>query len=267
MNIQQYYRSAATVSLNGSLAAFVPVIIILVGSILFSVHLPLLYVMIPFCVYSCICYQVYLIQHQRCLETEITETQVDTTLEKSQNILITFMPAPSLRMLLFEPNGFLIGEVRDFRFWWFRWFLPYFADKLIPNVYGLYDQQNKLLALYSVNQRKKQVKIMDSVKNEIGIYHEYIKPIFSLEKRGTIHSLIENHYIQVEGSSLYPHIKFRNEEDFIIGKLIKGWMPLNWGKQFRDANTPFIVLEEQVDVTDKIFMVGVLAYFFKCTSH
>src|SRR4051812_34706905 len=101
MNIQQYYRSAATVSLNGSLAAFVPVIIILVGSILFSVNLPLLYVMIPFCVYSCICYQGYLIQHQRCLETEITETQVDTTLEKSQNILITFMPAPSLRMLLF----------------------------------------------------------------------------------------------------------------------------------------------------------------------
>ncbi len=158
MNIQQYYRSAANEALNGSLAAFVPVILFLSGGIVFSVKLPLFIIILPFCLFSLFYYQIYLIQAKRSLESNFKDYPYETDLDNAQNILITFMPAPTLRMLLFEPKGHQIGEVRDMRFWWWRWYLPYFADNLFPKVYGFYNQNNQLQAIYKVSNRKKIYK-------------------------------------------------------------------------------------------------------------
>lgn len=49
-------------------------------------------------------------------------------------------------MLLFAPSGKLIGEVKDLRFWKWRWFLPYFMDRLFPGMYGLYNDKGELTA-------------------------------------------------------------------------------------------------------------------------
>lgn len=268
MNIQQYYRSAANIALNGSLAAFVPMILILIGSIYFSVKLPLIVIVLPFCIYSFICFHGYLIQHHRSLESEVKDDGNVVTLANAENILIAFLPAPSLRMLLFEPNGFLIGEIRDIRFWWWRWFLPYFVDRIFPRNYRLYDQNNNILATYKVNNRKKYIKMFDSARNEIGFYHQQSNPSFTLKKRGVIHSFTKkNQFLHVEGSLFYPEVQFRNEHSFIVSKMIKGWMPNEWGKQFRDPNTPFIVLDDRLDEHAKILILGVLADFFQTTSH
>lgn len=265
MNIQQYYRSAANAALNGSLAAFVPVILILSGGILFSVKLPLFTIILPFCLCSLFYYQIYLLQAKRSLESVIKDYPSETDLENAQNILITFMPAPTLRMLLFEPKGHLIGEVRDMRFWWWRWFLPYFADHLFPKVYGFYNQENQLQAIYKVNNRKKYIKIFDAELKEMGIYTDHSGT--AIKKRGNIHSFSNSKDILVEGSVIYPNLKFRDEQDYIISKLIKGWMPAEWGKRFRDANTPYIILDETLEKFDKILILGVLADYYKSTSH
>ncbi|MGJ7921496.1 hypothetical protein [Neobacillus sp. LXY-4] len=331
MNIQQYYRSAANIALNESIASFVPVILILGGGIYFSVDLPLFLVILPFIVFSFYCYQIYLIQHRRSLEAMTKKPSVDLGLVRTEHLLITFMPAPSLRMLLFEPNGNLIGEVRDERFWWWRWFLPYFIDKRFPKTYGLYSPQNKLKAYYRINARTKEVKIYDSDQNEMGVFNKkaVLKNIFefdhsvdwsgrcetpagegvtgdpagamaprrladspaesehleqkstakfyrnnkkidptSQQKRmGVIHSLLNNQDIFVEGSSVYQAKKFRNQQGHVIGKLIKGWMPLEWGHQFRDANTPILIFDEKLNETEKILMIGVLVDFYHYTSH
>jgi hypothetical protein len=267
MNIQQYYRSAANIALNGSLAAFVPMILIQIGSMYFSAKLPLMIIVLPFCLYSFICFQGYLIQHHRSLESKVKQPVKLVTLSNAENILLTFMPAPSLRMLLFEPNGNLIGEIRDKRFWWWRWFLPYFIDRVFPRNYSLYDQTNKILATYRVNKGKRQIKVYDSQQNEMGFYIEQWDTSFSLKKRGVIHSLTKNKDIHVEGSAIYPEVQFRNQEQIIISKMIKGWMPNEWEKQFRDPNTPIIVFDKQMDEHEKILAFGVLAGIFQSTSH
>lgn len=267
MNIQQYYRSAANISLNGSLAAFIPVSFILIGSIYFSIRLPLLYLILPFCLYSFICYQAYLIQRHRSLESVVSASGKKSELLNTDNLLITFMPAPSLRMLLFDPHGNLIGEVKDVKFWWWRWFLPYTVDRLFPSVYGLFDQDNQLLAYYRVNKRKKHMQVCDAAKNEVGVFNIQSESPFSLKRRGVIHSHQNSRNFLVEGSTIATNIHVRNEHNFITSKLIKGWMPLEWGKHFRDANTPYLIFDKDIEENDKILIIGVLTDFFQYTSH
>lgn len=267
MNIQQYYRSAAHVALNGSLVALVPVILILGGGILFSVELPLFLITLPFCLYSFICYQDYLVQNQRSLESAVLISNEKKSILNTDNLLITFMPAPSLRMLLFEPNGNQIGEVRDERFWWWRWFLPYFIDRLFPKVYGLYDQKDHRKAIYHINLRKKQVKIYNSSGRELGRFTRNTKASPSLKRKGVIQSFENNHSLYVEGSTIYHNLYFRNEQGSILGKVIKGWMPMEWGKPFRNANTPFITFDANLNESDKILMISVLAEMYHYTSH
>lgn len=266
MNIQQYYRHKANVSLNGSLAAFVPVLIIIIGSFYFSAKLPLLLLVLPFCLYSFICYQSYLVDRQRSLESELTNSSKPISLIDNSNLLITFMPAPSLRMQLFDPNGNLVGEVKDSRFWWWRWFLPYFIDCFFPSVYALYDHNQEALAFYKISKNK-GIEIFNPDRKKMGIYLYQSEAPLSLKRKGSIHSLTTNQSIFVEGSSIYPDIKLRNEQGFIIGKLIKGWMPKEWGKHFRDVNTPFISIDQSVDETERILIIGVLAEFFQYTTH
>lgn len=267
MNIQQYYRSIAHVALNGSLVAFMPVILILGGGMLFSVQLPLFLITLPFCLYSFICYQDYLIQNQRSLESSVINSNENKSILNTDNLLITFMPAPSLRMLLFEPNGNLIGEVRDERFWWWRWFLPYFLDRLFPKVYGLYDHKNHRSAMYHINLRKKQVKIFTSSGSELGCFTQSTKTTASFKRRGVIHSFESNQTLYVEGSTIYQNLYFRNEQGNILGKVIKGWMPMEWAKPFRNANTPFITFDEDLNESDKILMISVLTEMYHYTSH
>ncbi|WP_318508860.1 hypothetical protein [Bacillus sp. T3] len=267
MNIQQYYRSAAMTALNGSLAAFVPVILILGGGMIFSVQLPLFLIILPFCFYSFICYQQYLIQQQRSHEVNYIKTVNEQSFYTEDNLLITFLPAPSLRMLLFASNGNMIGEVRDKYFYWWRWFLPYFIDRLFPMEYGLYDQAGQVMAVYRIDLRKQQVKIYDSTGGLMGVVTEDHKATPSLKRSGVIRSLENNKLIYAERSALYPQVFLRNEQGKIIGKLIKGWMPLEWSQQFRDGNTPFITFEKNLPETEKILTIAVLTEMFHYTSH
>ncbi|WP_147534899.1 hypothetical protein [Bacillus marasmi] len=266
MNIQQYYRFAANVALNGSLAAFVPVVLILFWGIYFSIKLPFLLMVVPFIVYSLICYQSYLIQQNRSNEVSGISLH-GRTLTDANNLLITFLPAPSLRMLLFDESGVLVGEVRDKRFWWWRWFLPYFIDRLFPRSYAFYDRKNQLIGYYQIDDRKRTLRILNVDRQEVGIYRQQAKKTSSLVRRGIIHSVDTDNKIYVEGSVLFPRLLLRNEQGAIIGKLIKGWMPLEWGNRFQDANTPYMSFSEDLSEVEKFLILGMLVEYFRYTSH
>lgn len=266
MNIQQYYRIAANTALNGSLVAFLPMIIIVCFGLYFPVKLPMFLIVLPFCLYSFICYQNYLIQNDR--SNEVDEIRKNTRkLSDANHLLITFLPAPSLRMLLFDENGILIGEVRDKQFWWWRWFLPYFIDRLFPSWYGLYDNENQLVCSYQVHDKMKNVKIFNRNQELIGLFNTNSKKKPSLTRNGTISSMITGEKIQVQASSLYHHIQLHDEQGAIIGKLIKGWMPQEWGDLFRDANTPYITFSPKINESEKMFIIGVLTEYFRYSNH
>lgn len=266
MNIQQYYRIAANVALNGSIAALIPIIVIVCGGIYFSVDLPLLLMAVPFCLYSFICYQYYLIQQNRSAQVKMVAVD-GRTISEANHLFITFLPAPSLRMLLFDENGLLVGEIRDKWFWWWRWFLPYFIDRRFPCWYGIYDGQNQLMGFYQINDRRKIVKIMDRDRQVIAVFNQESQQSRTLTRKGTILPRRTNEKIYIEASSVCPDVKLRNQNGSIVGKLIKGWMPLEWGNHFRDANTPYITFSENLNKDEKIMAIGVLVEYYRYCSH
>jgi hypothetical protein len=265
MNIQEYYRTKANVSLNASLIALGPAVIIIVGSIFTFVRLPLILLVLPFCVYSFISYQAYLLHRQYSLESKCMKRKETTSLFEHTDLLIGFMPAPTLRMILFDLNGNQVGEIKDSRFSWWRWVLPYYFDRFLPSEFILFDHNQQIVATYKIDKQKNLI-VKGPDHKKIGVSRQLSKAS-SFKKNGRVFSQINQQEILVEGSALYPALQFRNQNGAIIGKLVKGWMPIEWSKHFRDANTPFISFDQQLDDTNKLLILGVLAEYFQYTSH
>ncbi|MBR8645952.1 hypothetical protein KEH51_24445 [[Brevibacterium] frigoritolerans] len=83
---------------------------------------------------------------------ELPEEHIGTNagLLKNEHVLLTFMPAPTLRLLLFAPDGSLMGEVRDLNMKWFMWMIPNFLSMLMAKRYELVDHEGRLLAKYHI---------------------------------------------------------------------------------------------------------------------
>ncbi|GLB61129.1 hypothetical protein [Cytobacillus sp. NCCP-133] len=184
MNIQQYYRQSADISLNGSLAALMPSSIFLVYSIINVSRINLLLITAPFIIYSFLCFQVFLLNKQRAKKVANTRLRYiragNFPFLLQSNVLITYMPAPSLRMIIFNPKGMQIGEIRDMNMWKIRWFLPYFLDCLLPKKLGIFNQVNELEAVIYIRKAGIEIincrtsgkeKILSKPKGDKRIYH------------------------------------------------------------------------------------------------
>ncbi|MDL0437153.1 hypothetical protein QQB53_15305, partial [Niallia sp. SS-2023] len=103
MNIEKYYRQSATAFLNASLISCIPVIFFIALFISVKLNRLFLLLIIPFCLYSITAFASYLIQRRRCERlTDTLEAQKVTSILQSKTVLLSFLPAPSLRMLIFD---------------------------------------------------------------------------------------------------------------------------------------------------------------------
>ncbi|MBU8878779.1 hypothetical protein BGM26_07220 [Bacillus sp. FJAT-29790] len=261
MNIQQYYEKTASISLNASMASLVPPFFLIVYGIIIAPQGKMVFIVLPFLLYSFICYQFYLINDKRA--KEITENHIDdktSILLKKDSVLITFMPAPSLRMLLFDPEGQLVGEIKDMKFWSIRWVMPYFLDKLFKRKYGLYDETNGLIAIFIVKNNR--IEILDSegiLKSSIIQKPSQKRSEFIFQKKGK--------RITVERSLLFMDYRFFKGDRIKAGRLRKGLMPLEWGKRFKDANTPVMSFEQDLEGEDRVEIFAILTKLFHYTNH
>ncbi len=259
MNIQEYYQKAAASSLNASLASLIPPFFLAVYGITIVQNGKVMIIMIPFLIYSFICYQFYLINDKRTKEIFMQEAVENHRLLDENQVLITFLPAPTLKMLIFHSNGQQIGEIRDMNFWTFRWFLPYFIDGLFKKRYGIYDQANHLVGSFIL--KNKEIKILDSDLNTVStIHYNYSKSksVYVFEKG--------NKRIQVKQSSSFTDYQFIHSNS-VFGRFRKGWMPLEWGNRFKDPNTPIFTFEQSLSSKDKLLMYAILTKLLRCSNH
>ncbi|WP_075981975.1 hypothetical protein [Bacillus massilinigeriensis] len=259
MNIRQYYRLSAMMSLNASLVSLLPIILFLIGIIQFPSKMWLVIASIPFIVYSFICFQNYQRQSRRYEEIdEIQETEKKLTIFNQSQILLSFLPAPSIRMVLFEPNGRMVGEVKDMNFKSFRWFLPYFVDKLIPKKYGLYNENQQLLAVLYVNKR--EINLLNPIGQAIG-------SIIQTEKKGKKETWCFKEKIwTISKEPFYTDIRIRYE-DLELALLKKGWMPIEWERYFKDANTPVLTIQQGLTDEERLILFGLVAKYFCYREH
>lgn len=260
MNIQEFYKRTALASLNASLASLVPPFMFILYGIIVAPNRNFVFLIIPFLIYSLICYHYYLLNDQRSKEvlTMQNKSNVDLLFNMDQ-MVITFLPAPSLRMLMFDSNGKLAGEIKDFQFRSFRWFLPYFLDNAFKKKYGLFNESNQLIGSFII--KRNQIIIMDIKGTPISIIHyEHSKSnssyIFAAEGKK----------VQVKYSSFFTDYQFFINE-LSIGRLRKGWMPVEWGNHFKDPNSPILTFGHQLSAEEKILMFAILTKLLRCSNH
>ena len=195
MNIQQYYEQSATASLNGSLVAFIPSIILLIYAVVYTYILVIL-LLLPFLIYSFFCYQKFLLNQKRSKAVNLSslaEDPIARDLLTEKQLLVTFLPAPSLRLLLFAANGIKVGEIRDQSFSPIRWFLPYFIDRLFVKKFGLYDQDDQPVVFY--HYYKDRIELFTGTGEAMSILHK----LKNGRKKAYI---LENNSVTIEKNSL-----------------------------------------------------------------
>ncbi|WNS73855.1 hypothetical protein RRV45_13100 [Bacillus sp. DTU_2020_1000418_1_SI_GHA_SEK_038] len=261
MNIQEYYKKSAMISLNASLASLFPPFLFILYGIIIAPNISFVLVIIPFLLYSLICYHYYLLNDQRSKEISILQNQLDNglLLDKDQ-VILTFLPSPTLRMQIFDINGKLLGEIRDMQFWKFRWFLPYFLDRFFEKRYGFYDETNQLLRCFTL--KKKQIEITDANSNVLTtIFCEPTNKSFTFTYDN------ESNTIIVKRSFQFMDIRFFHTNLTPIGRLRKGWMPLEWGNRFKDPNMPVLTFGQSILAEDKLLMYAIITKLFQSSNH
>ncbi|QED48266.1 hypothetical protein [Cytobacillus dafuensis] len=260
-NIQQFYQKTASISLNSSLVALIPPFFLIIYGIIVVPNGKMVVLVVPFLLYSFISYQAYLINDNRSKEIKKIDEGIANQVSflYEENVLLTFLPAPTLRLLVFSTNGQQVGEIRDINFMPFRWFLPFLFDKFIERKYGLYDANNKQIGSFTF--KKNRIEIASS-----GIEIHSIKIQNTLGNGIAVIFGHENRSFLLKQSRLFMDFQFlkgcKN-----IARLRKGWMPIEWGKRFKDPNTPILIFEQQLPVEEKLLVYALLVKLFQSTNH
>lgn len=264
MNIRQYYRLAASISLNGSLMALVLVALFVFPMMILLPKKEIIFFFIPFLFYSCLCYQRYLIDTHRSEEIKMKNLDKqgeEQLLLAGKEMLIEFLPAPSLRLLIFSPDGLQIGELRDLEFKKYRWFLPYFIDRLLPQAYGLFDEKNGLIAVF----RLKRTGIVELSGKIVG--HGVMKSRKRSNSKEKWTLSANGRIFTIHSESLFTDIKVTDEENALLARMRKGWMPLEWEQRFKDANMPVLSFSDYGKIEEKLAVFAILTIFLRYRNH
>ncbi|MFE8695854.1 hypothetical protein ACFYKT_05680 [Cytobacillus sp. FJAT-53684] len=254
MNIKQYYKKTASISLSASLASLIPPFFLIIYGIMIARDGRMVLIVLPFLVYSFFCYQYYLVCDRRSksiIENPTEHIKMNQTLLNADHLLIHFLPAPSLRLLFFSHEGQLLGELKEMKQLSFKWFLPRFLDKFFEKRYGLYDETNNLIATYIVN--KSQINVMDKNKKIVNLINH-------MESERRSESIFESsrEEIVVKRSLLFMDYQFFHNQKR-VGRLQKGMMPVEWERKIKDPNTPVLSFETKEDEGLKITILAILS--------
>jgi hypothetical protein len=261
MNIQHYYRKTADISLNASLTALVPPFFFMLLFMNKFQGTYFIILLIPFIFYSFLCHQMYLLNKQRADEAELSNYyrgEAPLPILQHSNVLVAFLPAPSLRMVIFDPDGSQIGEIRDMKMRKIRWFLPYFIDRFFPARLGIYDSAENLEASILISKRR--IEIIPS--------NDECREAIDIIKNGTT-VVFQNGSIQYTVLKTYLHtdLQVLDDQSHRAARLRKGWMPHDWGERFKDPNTPVLSFEESLAPKEKRRIYAIFAALFLYHNH
>ncbi|PLT28701.1 hypothetical protein [Peribacillus deserti] len=265
MNIQNYYKKSSRINYYTSWVSLVIAVSFFVLHIFNKIYGNILYMTGPFIVISAAAYWRFKLNESRGQETQ-SRPEAFGLFEES-NILLAFLPAPTLRILLFEPGGNVIGEIRDINMKSYLWFIPYPFTELIPRRYGLYDREGTLISNYTVKGIFAEKMIIRNNDEEIiGIYKEELsKSVFKMQ--GMVFDSTQNPWIPLKAGAWQNGFTLEDCQGKKIGSLQKGIMPLEWAARFKEPNTPILRFHELAEDTEKMAAFGICASLFNSESN
>ncbi|RFU60417.1 hypothetical protein [Bacillus sp. V59.32b] len=185
---------------------------------------------------------------------------------ETKDILLAFMPAPTLRVLLFHPDGSLLGEIRDRKMHWFMWMIPNSISIILPKRYILTNAAGEVLAEYEMKSGiKTMITMMDGNGKLVGHYKENLKESI-VRLKGMIYTAEGQEWMPVNVSGLLNKFHMDASDGKIIASFQKGWMPLDWAKRFK-MNTPILSFHDDATEEEKIAIFGFCTAAFNHRSN
>ncbi|MBM7692502.1 hypothetical protein JOC77_001932 [Peribacillus deserti] len=265
MNIQNYYKTSSRINFYTSWVSLVFAAAFFVLHITKIINGNILYITGPFLLISLAAFWRSRINENRGRELYCYSSSLG--LFEESNILLAFMPAPTLRILLFEPGGNVIGEIRDMNMKSYLWFIPYPFTGLIPRRYGLYDSNGSLISMYTVKGIFTEKMVIQNKNGAIiGIYKEGA-PESAFKMQGMVFDSSQNPWIPLRTEAWQNGFTLENCDGKKIGSLQKGIMPLEWGARFKEPNTPVLRFQELAEESEKIAAFGICASIFNSESN
>jgi hypothetical protein len=263
MSIQQYYRQTAYISLNGSILSAGILAVILTASLLFSWTIPLSLVAVPFLFFVFSHYNRYILYKNKSEESAVAFHHYDDKqLFEQNNLLIGFAPAPAVKLLFFTPDGMHAGELREHTSKSYRWFIPYFIDKRIMKKIGIYDSKGMLQG--SLIQERNRFRMLNEHKDVIGVFY----PKKATKETIGYAFLSGGKKMRVDRIPGSMHdFKFYQEDGNTAARLQRGWMPLEWTRFFKEANTPVLTFDYTMGQPERLAVFAALANVYMYYDH
>ncbi|MFK9092955.1 hypothetical protein [Bacillus salipaludis] len=253
MKINEYYRDTANLNLNGSIAALVPTIMIVALNLSIIKHRDIMLFTIPFLIFSMINFQLYLFRMKQSIgiSRNIVKSEISKeSIFEARHLLLMYMNTQSSRLHFYFPNGYLAGMVKKYR--GSGW------ERLKPSrTYALYNFNNEVLGFF-------KVKGKNSMKIEVFGRNRLLLGRFEKKSQGWRKAQKElfdgfGRYVgSIEGSSVFMDEKVLDHRHQDIGRLRRGWMPLEWDPLFPEPNTPVLSFSDVLSEEDKLLRMSFL---------
>lgn len=251
MKINEYYRDTANLNLNGSIAALIPVVMIVAGNLSIIKNKDIMILTIPFLIYSLICFQIYLFRRRQSISIDRNMAKSERNLQslfEARNLLVLFLNTNSSRLLLYFPDGHLAGMIKKFH----RKGIKKLSSS---KIFALYNLENEAIGYFKVCGKKNiKIEVFDHKRNYLGRF-EKRKLNWRTKKKELLDA--KGRYIgAVEGSSTFMDEQVINKNYSLEGRLRRGWMPVEWSPLFPEPNTPVLSLSETLSDQDKLLRMS-----------
>ena len=262
MNIRDYYQRTAKSCYYVAWITLVLAIIFFTSHMLDLISKDLLMFVIPLFILSFAHFFSFQLYHKRAHQLGNELFKINEELLYADHILFAFMPAPTLRLLLFDHKGLLLGEIRDQNIRWFMWLIPNFLSILLPKKYILINSKEEVVARYHLKAGLSNSMLVYNANNEIiGYYKEqWLDSLFKV--KGTLYKSDMREWIAISSNvSLYA-LNLQTVDAKKVASFQEGWMPQEWVKRF-ELNTPIISISSTVNESERIIILG----FFTAVLH
>lgn len=181
---------------------------------------------------------------------EAKETDEDSSPLTNSQYFLGFLPAPTLHMAIFSPEGNLVGSLKDKRENIWMWIIPASLLIFLPRRYILSDTNGHVLCEYRTRfGLNGDIEILTAKEEQLGKY----KQSKQLGKKST--SNVANPYgIRQYGGEILHGSEFIVKQTYDKRKIVHyscGWMPAYYSKHFLDPNTPLLTFTEGATEDEK----------------
>ncbi|MEH7254399.1 hypothetical protein V7111_19955, partial [Neobacillus niacini] len=204
----------------------------------------------PVIVYSFISFQIYLFRMKQSIligRNMSHEQSHYQNLFKSRHLIVVFVNHQESSLQLFFPDGHQAGFIRKYRQKGFILFKK-------PRIYALFNRQNQAVGFFKINHVK--IEVYDQNKRYLGCFKKGNGSW--LKKKKEIIDESGRYIGSVEGSTTFMDERVLNQSNQQVGRLRRGWMPVEWSSRFPEANTPVLSLSESLSEKDKLLRMSFL---------